>query len=393
MLRDLQALTKYYEEQEETDRVKVINQKIKENKVSEVYKIFYNFIKDNKEELLKYFENNDQELSTPEEPKKPKEKTEDEILKEKLEAVVGTKIKDKGTIVFIAEFHKDEEGEYKMGPTADSLPAAGTFLKNVFDKLIADHVLMDTDISKEDKLFLLRYKKEGEEFNNETAENARIITEKEFLSLYEKSSPDIDTQEKDLEEQQVEKLDFIDEDGREFFIINTKKYGKILYYISAGKNTRGISPKGTPNPIIGITFYNLSRPIWYFKFSKKFGSGPEGITFEKNPQDSNTSDVDKEFKSYRDKVNQVMENKKKTVNNLKELENSIKGQYTGDSDEDNDNLVKELVFSVKFNRFLEKKGALRKDFMRGAKFPFWGIDDIDFGDFVVSKNISVLDAK
>ena len=31
--------------------------------------------------------------------------------------------------------------------------------------------------------------------------------------------------------------------------------------------------------------------------------------------------------------------------------------------------------------------------MRGAKFPFWGIDDIDFGDFVVSKNISVLDAK
>ena len=155
------------------------------------------------------------------------------------------------------------------------------FLKNVFDKLIADHVLMDTDISKEDKLFLLRYKKEGEEFNNETAENARIITEKEFLSLYEKSSPDIDTQEKDLEEQQVEKLDFIDEDGREFFIINTKKYGKILYYISAGKNTRGISPKGTPNPIIGITFYNLSRPIWYFKFSKKFGSGPEGITFEK----------------------------------------------------------------------------------------------------------------
>ena len=74
MLRDLQALTKYYEEQEETDRVKVINQKIKENKVSEVHKIFYNFIKDNKEELLKYFENNDQELSTPEEPKNQKKK-------------------------------------------------------------------------------------------------------------------------------------------------------------------------------------------------------------------------------------------------------------------------------------------------------------------------------
>ena len=55
-----------------------------------------------------------------------------------------------------------------------------------------------------------------------------------------------------------------------------------------------------------------------------------------------------------------MENKKKTVNNLKELENSIKGQYTGDSDEDNDNLVKELVFSVKFNRFLEKKEHLEK---------------------------------